>query len=402
MSESDKKSRRKGRADEETPANWVDESVEWHEVEAEELEYHPLVDEYQDADADIEIEVEEPPPLKNIRVKLKPEPAPAPEPAPEPIKLKPKTPKRQPKPKADPAPKPAKSGKQPKPAPVAAANTLRTPVIGWIPLLRNKPKVEVKAGKAARAAKEEERKQPFSFWKLMVQMIPVWVLLIMILILEPALPFRAVGAVANWAMSKLPARPTQDASEPVFIVEGAGETAPDPDLPEPNWSLEISPIFTPSIQYWSDSIAQWSVMYRIKPNMIATIMQIESCGNPSAESIMGATGLFQVMPLHFSDDEEMFDPDTNAMRGMLYLGQMLSEANGDVGLAFAAYNGGPSMLYTSPVDWPDETQTYYRLGVGIYEDAEFGLEASPTLDEWLDLGGGSFCAQAASVLGIGQ
>jgi hypothetical protein len=258
--------------------------------------------------------------------------------------------------------------------------------------------MEVKTGKAAKEARNAP--QPLTFWGFVIRLLPVWMLLIMILILAPSLPFAAAGAVVNWALKQMPQRPTQAAYEPVYIVEGSGEVAPQTELPPPNWSLEVAALFMPSVQYWKDDIAQWSLTYRIKPNMIATIMQIESCGDPFAESTMGAVGLFQVMALHFEDGENPSDPDTNAKRGLLYLGQMLAEANGDAGRTFAAYNGGPSMLYTSPADWPTETQDYQFWASGIYEDAELGLDASPTLDAWLEAGGESLCAQASAVLGL--
>ena len=39
----------------------------------------------------------------------------------------------------------------------------------------------------------------------------------------------------------------------------------------------------------------------LDPDIIATIIQIESCGNPAARSTAGAQGLFQVMPFHFEE-----------------------------------------------------------------------------------------------------
>jgi soluble lytic murein transglycosylase-like protein len=186
----------------------------------------------------------------------------------------------------------------------------------------------------------------------------------------------------------------------VYIVENSSQVPIQNELPPPNWPLEISPIFTPEVHTWADDIAAWSTAYRIKPNMIATVMQIESCGNPTVVSGAGAIGLFQVLPLHFEAGEDPTDPDINAGRALLYLGELLATTNGDPGLSFAAYNGGQSMLYTSPAEWPTETQNYQYWASGIYEDAESGLAQSPTLADWLDAGGASLCEQAAQQLSL--
>ena len=66
------------------------------------------------------------------------------------------------------------------------------------------------------------------------------------------------------------------------------------------------------VQYWSTSLSRWAAAAGLDPNMAAVVMQIESCGDPSATSRSGAIGLFQVMPYHFSASDEPYDPDTNA------------------------------------------------------------------------------------------
>lgn len=162
----------------------------------------------------------------------------------------------------------------------------------------------------------------------------------------------------------------------------------------------LSPIFTPSVQHWAPEIMAWSAEYGIDPNAAATLMQIESCGNPSARSWAGATGLFQVMPFHFADSEDAYDPATNAARGLAYFAQAMERANGHVGLAMAGYNGGLGMIDRNYATWPHETQRYYRWGTGVYREASAGWESSPTLSEWLDAGGRSLCEQAEAELGL--
>lgn len=162
----------------------------------------------------------------------------------------------------------------------------------------------------------------------------------------------------------------------------------------------LSPIFAPAVKHWESKIVEWANTHGLDPNMVATIMQIESCGDPQAVSSAGAQGLFQVMPFHFAAGEIMTDPDTNAYRGMKFLAELMVMFNGDTGLSMAGYNGGPGNAKKSPEFWPSETQRYHKWGTGIYSDAQAGVTVSPNLQRWLDAGGTSLCNQAAQRLGI--
>lgn len=165
-------------------------------------------------------------------------------------------------------------------------------------------------------------------------------------------------------------------------------------------STAIAPLFTAQIDYWSGDIERWAKAHNLDPNLMATVMQIESCGHPTVGSSAGAQGLFQVMPFHFSAGENQLDPNTNATRGGNFLRYCLDAANGDSGLAMACYNGGPSVLQKDMSLWADETRRYYRWGTGIYSDATQNRDSSGTLNEWLNAGGGSLCQRASTQLGI--
>jgi soluble lytic murein transglycosylase-like protein len=162
----------------------------------------------------------------------------------------------------------------------------------------------------------------------------------------------------------------------------------------------ISPIFTPQVQHWSKEIVRWANAASLDPNLLAVVMQIESCGDPRALSRAGAMGLFQVMPFHFHLGENPFNPDTNALRGTSYLSRSLQTANGDARLALAGYNGGIGVISRGEWSWSAETNRYVRFGGPIYEDARSGAASSPTLEEWYGKYGASLCRQASSRLGI--
>ena len=168
----------------------------------------------------------------------------------------------------------------------------------------------------------------------------------------------------------------------------------------PAAATTLSPVFTAEVRHWEPQIVAWAAEHELDPNLVATLMQIESCGNPQAVSYAGAQGLFQVMPFHFGEGEVMLDPDTNARRGLDYMTQSLVLTEGHVGMAFAGYNGGHVAAEGTWDYWADETRRYYRWGSGLYYDASSGLGDSPTLHDWLTAGGASLCQQAAAQLGL--
>jgi hypothetical protein len=161
---------------------------------------------------------------------------------------------------------------------------------------------------------------------------------------------------------------------------------------------ELSGIFTSQVLRWDSQIVTWARENKLDPNLVATVMQIESCGDPNAISGAGAMGLFQVMPYHFAESEYPFSPNTNALRGLNYLHSSLQTYSGNIALALAGYNGGINGAARPRSEWAQETIDYIYWGENIYADAASGRESSPTLEEWLAAGGASLCAQAEQQL----
>jgi hypothetical protein len=162
----------------------------------------------------------------------------------------------------------------------------------------------------------------------------------------------------------------------------------------------ISPIFTDEVRHWEQDILGWAKEHDLDPDLVAIIMQVESCGDPQAISIAGAQGLFQVMPFHFIEGEDSLDPDTNARRGVNYFVDRLAQTGGDIGRSYAGYNGGHVAAGSSWDNWAYETQRYYIWTTGLYSDIQADLAVSPTLERWLQAGGASLCQQAAVRLGL--
>ncbi|NPV67518.1 MAG: transglycosylase SLT domain-containing protein [Anaerolineae bacterium] len=165
----------------------------------------------------------------------------------------------------------------------------------------------------------------------------------------------------------------------------------------------LAPLFTAEVDHWAADIRRWAAEYGLDPQLVATVVQIESCGDPRALSPAGAAGLLQVMPQHFAPGEDPFDPETNARRGLGVLVECLTSRHNperDVGLAFACYNGGPSVFVTAWDYWPQQSRDYYIWGTGIYADAQAGATSSEVLDRWLLAGGQRLCQSARQTLGF--
>lgn len=170
----------------------------------------------------------------------------------------------------------------------------------------------------------------------------------------------------------------------------------------------LAELFHPAVQYWEPAIYGWAQEVHLNPNIIATIMQIESCGNPYIASGVGAQGLAQVMPSNFQAGDNQLDLNTNVHTGMQILRDCLrwsgdpdfdghQDRAQNIGLALACYNGGPGMINRSQQNWPDETRSYYDWGTGIWAEASQGQPTSNTLSRWLEAGGVNLCNRALAV-----
>ncbi|MEX2029735.1 MAG: transglycosylase SLT domain-containing protein [Anaerolineales bacterium] len=198
----------------------------------------------------------------------------------------------------------------------------------------------------------------------------------------PVLLLAVLSAASAWAWNTAP-----DLSGPSPLEAGPNvEASPS----------HLSPGFTPQVTRWSDDIQRWSGLSSLDPDLIATVIQIESCGDPRAISGSGAMGLFQVMPFHFTAGEEPMAVETNARRGLGYLARGLELAGGDAGLALAGYNGGHGVIGTPSTAWPAETRRYVMWGIGILAEVKSGAGTSPTLASWLAAGGEALCRHADS------
>ena len=91
----------------------------------------------------------------------------------------------------------------------------------------------------------------------------------------PPLAVILIGLIMTLAFSQIE---IDLAGAPVVPVPAAGGGTTS--LTAPGQS-GLAPLFTPEVQYWQTDILRWSESWGLDPNLVATVMQIESCGDPS-------------------------------------------------------------------------------------------------------------------------
>ncbi|NDJ78381.1 MAG: lytic transglycosylase domain-containing protein [Chloroflexi bacterium] len=163
-----------------------------------------------------------------------------------------------------------------------------------------------------------------------------------------------------------------------------------------NTDAPLAAFYEPQVLRWQADIVRWAQEYGLNPNVVAIIMQIESCGNPTAMSPPPdyAMGLMQVIPANFHAGDNMLDPNTNVRRSLFIFRECLELfAGGDLGLAFACYNGSPRVVNLDYDEWFSETQSYYDSAIGIWDDVINGRSTSPAVEEWARIDNGYLCVE---------
>ena len=121
------------------------------------------------------------------------------------------------------------------------------------------------------------------------------------------------------------------------------------------------------------AIEQAAARHNVDPNLVRSVVKVESNFNPNAVSRKGAMGLMQLMPstarsLNVSNP---FDPAQNVDAGVRHLKKLLESYGGDVRLSLAAYNAGSTAVARSAgVPRFRETQNYVRRITDLYTGGE--------------------------------
>jgi soluble lytic murein transglycosylase-like protein len=110
--------------------------------------------------------------------------------------------------------------------------------------------------------------------------------------------------------------------------------------------------------------------FGLDPNLIASVIHVESRANPLAVSPKGARGLMQLMPATARrfGVRDLHDPEDNVRGGSAYLSVLLKTFNNRLDLALAAYNAGEGNVirYGRRIPPFAETQEYVGLVLSEY------------------------------------
>ncbi|GEM_PF-1528921 len=115
--------------------------------------------------------------------------------------------------------------------------------------------------------------------------------------------------------------------------------------------------------------------FGLDPQLILTVIEVESGFNAQAESQCGAMGLMQIMPetAKSLNLKNPYDPYENIVAGVKYLKRQLDRF-GSIDLALAAYNAGPGAVEQHGGIPPyQETQQYVKIILERY----YGSPARP-------------------------
>lgn len=93
-------------------------------------------------------------------------------------------------------------------------------------------------------------------------------------------------------------------------------------------------------------VQKYAMLNGLEEELVHAVIQVESGYDFTAVSPAGAKGLMQLMdPTAASlGVQNVFDPRENIRAGTTYLAMMLDKYNGDLDLALAAYNAGPTTV----------------------------------------------------------
>jgi soluble lytic murein transglycosylase-like protein len=118
-----------------------------------------------------------------------------------------------------------------------------------------------------------------------------------------------------------------------------------------------------TVESYDDVISEAAKRNGLSSSLLKALIHVESYFNPRAVSKKGAMGLMQIMPenLQLLNINDPFDPWQNIMGGATYLKAMLERFSGQLPLALAAYNAGPTAVekYRDIPPYP-ETQDYVQ------------------------------------------
>jgi soluble lytic murein transglycosylase-like protein len=100
-------------------------------------------------------------------------------------------------------------------------------------------------------------------------------------------------------------------------------------------------------------VRRYATHYRVPPELIAALIDVESRWNPRALSDKGAMGLMQLMPATAQryGAAHPFDVEENIAAGTRYVTALMWEFHGDMRLVSAAYYAGDRWIQVKQLNY---------------------------------------------------
>lgn len=140
-------------------------------------------------------------------------------------------------------------------------------------------------------------------------------------------------------------------------------------LPPSRVKFTFIPRDDPGRQRVTVWVNQLAPNYKLDPNLVLALIEIESAFRVNARSPKNALGLMQLIPSTAErfGVQDPFDPLQNLRGGMAYLRWLLAYFQGNVRLALAGYNAGENaVLKYGGIPPYTETQTYVERITRLY------------------------------------
>jgi Transglycosylase SLT domain len=148
------------------------------------------------------------------------------------------------------------------------------------------------------------------------------------------------------------------------VAAGVQQTVPDAPAAERAAEAAIRPVGVP----YSALIRDTAARYAVAPELVESVIRVESNFEPRAISPKGARGLMQLMPGTAAQlgVRDAFDVRQNIEGGVRHLRDLLELYRSDVALALAAYNAGSEAVarYRGIPPYA-ETQAYVAKILGL-------------------------------------
>ena len=114
-------------------------------------------------------------------------------------------------------------------------------------------------------------------------------------------------------------------------------------------------------------VRRYAAHYRVQPEMIAALIDVESRWNPRAVSDKGAMGLMQLMPATARRYGAIhpFDVEENIAAGTRYVTVLMWEFHGDLRMVAAAYYAGDRWVSQKQLNYSNPDVVAYVEAVRL-------------------------------------